>query len=58
MRFYNGSTPEDAYKIYGVDPTEGALIVVRPDGYVGIVARLDEAVQVDEYLKGCIRAVA
>ncbi|KAJ5742513.1 uncharacterized protein N7511_011532 [Penicillium nucicola] len=55
MRFYNGSTPEDAYKIYGVDPTKGALVLIRPDGYVGTIAGLDGTAKVEEYLKGCIR---
>ncbi|KAJ5649395.1 Phenol hydroxylase C-terminal dimerization [Penicillium longicatenatum] len=57
MRFYDGSALEDAYSIYGVDPAKGALAVIRPDGYVGIVVRLDETVRVEDYLKGCIRPV-
>jgi hypothetical protein len=57
MRFYDGSALEDAYSIYGVDPARGALAVIRPDGYVGIVVRLDESVRVEDYLKGCIRPV-
>ncbi|KAI1124597.1 FAD binding domain-containing protein [Nemania abortiva] len=31
-----------AYEGYGVDPEEGALVVVRPDGYVGLVASIEE----------------
>ncbi|KAJ5613424.1 hypothetical protein N7510_006618 [Penicillium lagena] len=38
-------------KVYGVDPAQGALAVIRTDGYIGIVARLDNAVKLDEYLK-------
>ncbi|QKX59642.1 uncharacterized protein TRUGW13939_06779 [Talaromyces rugulosus] len=34
MRFYNGYDLDDAYKIYGVDPSQGALVVVRPDGFM------------------------
>lgn len=28
---------------YGVDVTKGAIIVVRPDGYVGAIVTLNEA---------------
>ncbi|KAI1080402.1 FAD binding domain-containing protein [Whalleya microplaca] len=31
-----------AYEGYGVDKERGALVVVRPDGYVGLVAGLEE----------------
>ncbi|KAJ5524244.1 Phenol hydroxylase C-terminal dimerization [Penicillium frequentans] len=57
MRFYDGSALDDAYGIYGVDPAKGALAVIRPDGYVGVVVRLNEIVRVEEYLKGCIRTI-
>ncbi|PYI02790.1 FAD binding domain protein [Aspergillus sclerotiicarbonarius CBS 121057] len=55
MRFYNGHDLEDAYMIYGVDPSQGAVVVVRPDGYVGMVAQLGNMDQVKEYLGRCIR---
>jgi phenol 2-monooxygenase (NADPH) len=29
-----------AYSSYGIDPEVGAIVVVRPDGYVGAVAPL------------------
>ncbi|KAJ5461846.1 uncharacterized protein N7458_003398 [Penicillium daleae] len=57
MRFHDGSALDDAYAIYGVDPAKGALAVIRPDGYVGVVARLDHVSRVEEYLKRCIRTV-
>ncbi|KAJ5777009.1 Phenol hydroxylase C-terminal dimerization [Penicillium odoratum] len=57
MRFYDGSVLEDAYSIYGVDPARGAVAVIRPDGYVGMVVRLDEVGRVEEYLKRCIRTL-
>ena len=47
MRFYDGSALDDAYSIYGVDPAQGALVVVRPDGYVGVVACLGDVQKVD-----------
>jgi hypothetical protein len=58
MRFYDGSVLDDAYTIYGVDPARGALLVVRPDGYVGVVASLSDVQRVDRYLKRCIRTVS
>lgn len=57
MSFYDGYELEDAYGIYGVDPSKGALAVVRPDGYVGIVAQLEDLSRVEEYLRRCIRTV-
>lgn len=58
MRFYDGSVLDDAYTIYGVDPSRGVLLVVRPDGYVGVVASLNDVQRVDRYLKSCIRTVS
>ncbi|KAJ5289047.1 Phenol hydroxylase C-terminal dimerization [Penicillium angulare] len=58
MRFYDGSAANDAYKIYGVNPIQGALAVIRPDGYVGILARLDNTASLDDYLRRCIRPAA
>lgn len=58
MRFYDGSALDDAYSIYGVDPMKGALAVIRPDGYVGVVVRLHEVVRVEDYLKSCIRKIS
>lgn len=57
MRFYDGSALDDAYGIYGVDPARGALVVVRPDGYVGVVSCLGDVQKVDRYLRQCIRTV-
>ncbi|KAI0364365.1 hypothetical protein BV20DRAFT_956369 [Pilatotrama ljubarskyi] len=37
------------YEAYGIDPQEGAIVVVRPDGYVGIVAPLGRLQDVDVY---------
>lgn len=54
MSFYDGYELEDAYGIYGVDPSKGALAVVRPDGYVGIVSQLGDLSRVEGYLRRCI----
>jgi hypothetical protein len=55
MRFYNGTELEDAYKVYGVDRKKGAVAVVRPDGYIGVIAELKDTGSIHSYLKGCLR---
>jgi phenol 2-monooxygenase len=57
MRFYNGTELENAYKVYGVDPKQGAVTVIRPDGYIGVIAELKDTDRVYAYLKGCLREV-
>jgi len=37
------------YKYYGIDEKEGAIIVVRPDGYVGAVTPLNKVSDLKEY---------
>ncbi len=37
----HGRSGGGGYAKYGIDEHEGAIVVVRPDGYVGIVASLD-----------------
>jgi hypothetical protein len=55
MSFYNGYELEDVYRIYGVDPTKGAMVVVRPDGYVGTVAELGDSSRVERFLERIIK---
>lgn len=57
MSFYSGYEIDDVYGIYGVDPAKGAVAIVRPDGYIGIVVSLAEVNRVERYLEGLIRAV-
>ena len=38
----------DGYKNYGIDKT-GAIIIVRPDGYVGMISPLDKIDDIDIY---------
>jgi len=59
MSFYNGTELQDAYSVYGVAKEKGAMVVVRPDGYVGCLGELGEEglAKVEGYLKGCLRAV-
>jgi hypothetical protein len=54
MAFYNGYELEDAYQIYGVDPAHGALVVLRPDGYVGMVGHLADTDRLVAYLSGIL----
>ena len=53
MRFH-GPAAADVYGIYGVSEEKGAVVVVRPDGYVGCIAALDDVAMVGEFLKGCL----
>lgn len=59
MSFYNATELEDVYDVYGVDREKGAVVVVRPDGYVGMLAGLGSAglERVEGYLRGCLRVV-
>ncbi|GAA6022017.1 hypothetical protein JCM10207_002409 [Rhodosporidiobolus poonsookiae] len=38
-----------AYEAYGISKDEGALVVVRPDQYVGLVTSLDDTSALDAY---------
>jgi phenol 2-monooxygenase (NADPH) len=46
-----------AYAAYGVDRAVGALVVVRPDGYVGLVTTLEEEgwKEVGKWFEGVLR---
>lgn len=41
-----------AYETYGIDREAGAIVIVRPDGYVGTVVPLDGVLQLDTYFDG------
>ena len=58
MSFYNGTEVEDAYEVYGVDVGKGAIAIVRPDGYIGVVTALADTDRIKAYLSGCIREVS
>ena len=57
MKVYGMARKEDAYDILGVSKDEGVMAVVRPDGYVGMLAPLTKAGSVEGYLRGCLAAV-
>ncbi|KAI0773261.1 FAD binding domain-containing protein [Trametes elegans] len=44
------------YEAYGIDAQEGAIVVVRPDGYVGIVAPLNALQDVNAYFSSFMRS--
>jgi phenol 2-monooxygenase len=39
------------YESYGVSSSGGAIVVVRPDGYIGFVTFLDKVEELGNYLK-------
>jgi len=41
-----------AYDFYGVDPKEGAVVVVRPDQYVAMVSAIENHQIVGEFFQG------
>lgn len=36
------------YESYGIDP-RGVVVVVRPDGYIGMIAPFDSLQDIDDY---------
>lgn len=48
-----------AYEGYGVDPEEGALVIVRPDGYVGLVTSVRRKGwdEVAKWFRGVLRTI-
>lgn len=57
MLFYSGYELDDVYDVYGVVTNQGALAVVRPDGYIGVVATLEDVDRLERYLEILIRTV-
>ncbi len=47
------SADEHIWNIYGI--ASGALFLVRPDGYLGLIANTGSASQVKDYLRKCSR---
>lgn len=58
MTFYASSLSEHVYDVYGVDASQGALVVVRPDGYIGVVTVFSDTATIDSYLGRCLRLIA
>jgi len=47
-----GTRGGQIYERYGISRSKGALVVVRPDGYVGAIAPLDDLAALDVYFAG------
>jgi phenol 2-monooxygenase len=54
MRFHGVGAGDEVFETYGVDAANGAAVVVRPDGYVGLVTSLKEIQKVGLYFDGCL----
>ena len=48
----------NGYEKYGIDKTKGAIVVVRPDGYVGIVAPYESIDDIRDYFGGFMKSKA
>ncbi|KAE8326867.1 hypothetical protein BDV39DRAFT_176331 [Aspergillus sergii] len=57
MRFHSGYEIDDVYAVYGVDPAQGALAVIRPDGYVGTIAALGDVSRIERYIATRIETI-
>ncbi len=45
------------YEAYGIDKQRGAIVVVRPDGYVGVVAPFERVDDVNAYFASFMTGV-
>ncbi|KIP05547.1 hypothetical protein PHLGIDRAFT_91984 [Phlebiopsis gigantea 11061_1 CR5-6] len=48
----------NGYEKYGIDKTKGAVVVVRPDGYVGTVAPYESIDDIRDYFAGFMKSKA
>jgi len=46
----------EIYKNYGIDRTKGAVIVIRPDGYIAAVTDLEDTELLDKYFAAFLQA--
>lgn len=54
MKFHGVGAGDEVYETYGIKQHKGVVVVVRPDGYVGLVTSLQRVKEVDEYLGRCL----
>ena len=52
----HGRSGGGGYAKYGIDPHLGAIVVVRPDGYVGTVTALNGVEDLNAYFYGFMKA--
>ncbi|KAI1174156.1 FAD binding domain-containing protein [Nemania sp. FL0916] len=51
---YNSSHGH-AYETYGIDPNQGALVVIRPDQYISRIGALDDVQGIETFFGGFLR---
>lgn len=51
-----GRVGGQGYESYGIDAEKGAVVVVRPDGYVGVVAPFENLQIINEYFASFMKA--
>jgi phenol 2-monooxygenase len=54
MRTYGLAKKEDEYEIFNVSKDVGLIAVIRPDGYIDILALLSSSKLVEAYFSGCL----
>ncbi|KAK9444772.1 Monooxygenase, FAD-binding protein [Metarhizium brunneum] len=57
MRTYGLAKNEDAYKVFDVPKGEGIIAIIRPDGYVGMLAPLSDPKLVEDYFLDCLVSI-
>ncbi|GLA58199.1 hypothetical protein AtubIFM56815_000507 [Aspergillus tubingensis] len=53
--FWDELCKGNAYEIWGVDKSRGAMVALRPDQYIGWIGELDDVAGVTKYFEGFIR---
>ena len=56
-RVAEAGTNAPLHKKYGIDENIGAIVIVRPDGYVGLAAEMNESgiKVIEEYFAGFLK---
>ncbi|KAH8163569.1 hypothetical protein CIB48_g4677, partial [Xylaria polymorpha] len=49
------NTHGHAYEAYGITPSEGVLVIVRPDQYIARIGPLDDVQGIDSFFSGLLR---
>lgn len=50
-----GTQGGKAYESFGIDPS-GAVVIVRPDGYIGFISSFDTIQDVDGYFASFMKS--
>ncbi|PYH64223.1 putative phenol 2-monooxygenase [Aspergillus vadensis CBS 113365] len=53
--FWDERCKGNAYEIWGVDRSRGAMVALRPDQYIGWIGELDDVAGVTKYFEGFLR---